>query len=141
MRQRDSDLISRRIYQTMQWSTIQCYLGSVLFSFIAGLPLWAQPLPQAAPAQPSERYRTVLDRLDSITSVPLGRWRFHTADISHPEDPALDDSSWTQVILGSASGNAAGSRSEPGWYRAWIEIPPAAGGKDIHGGRVHLALR
>jgi len=111
----------------------------LLFLF-AGIRLSAQPLPQPAPAPPQERYKNVLDRLESMTSITVDQWRYHTADIPHPEDPSLNDSNWTPVTLGS-SGNRPASTSEPGWYRAWIEIPPTAGGKDILGARMHLALR
>ncbi|HLQ51680.1 MAG TPA: hypothetical protein VK129_09295, partial [Terriglobales bacterium] len=76
-----------------------------------------------------------------MTTLVLDQWRYHAADIPHPEDPSLDDSNWTQLTLGSPSGIRPGSAGEPGWYRAWIEIPSTVGGKDIRGARVHLALR
>jgi len=53
----------------------------------------------------------------------------------------LDDADWTPAIIGGPSDNASASGNAPGWYRAWIEIPPAVGGKDIRGARVHLVLR
>src|SRR5262245_44739493 len=85
----------------------------------------------AQTAAPPVRYQTVLDRLQAMSTVALPDWRYHDADIPHPEDPSLDDASWALVNL--TAPNAAG------WYRRWIEIPAAAGGKDIHGARVDLA--
>jgi alpha-mannosidase len=123
----------------MQW--IKRCLGHTLLCFFASLPLSAQPVPYPAPAQPPERYQNVLKRLESMTSVTLGEWRYHAADIPHPEDPSLDDSNWTAVNLANASANRPPSTSEPGWYRAWIEIPATVGGKDVRGARMHLALR
>ena len=68
-----------------------------------------------------------------MSSVPLPEWRYHAADLPHPEDPSLDDANWTSVALTSANA--------PGWYRRSIEIPPAAGGRQIRGARVDLVLR
>ncbi|HZS49092.1 MAG TPA: alpha-mannosidase [Blastocatellia bacterium] len=82
----------------------------------------------------------VLNRLDAMTSLPVTEWRYHVADIPHPEDVGLDDSNWTAVTFGR-NGNQSGSNDSPGWYRTWIEIPSMVGGKDIRGARVHLALR
>jgi alpha-mannosidase len=90
----------------------------------------------AASAQippPASRYQTELNRLEAMSSVPLPEWRHHAADLPHPEDPSLDDANWTSVALTAANA--------PGWYRRSIEIPRAAGGKEIRGARVDLVLR
>jgi len=98
----------------------------------------AQPRPAPQPAKPPERYNTVLDRLNAMTNMQVNQWRYHTADIPHPEDPSLDDSNWTAVTFGRGQ---SGSSNLLGWYRTWIEIPPTVGGKEIRGARVRLALR
>ncbi len=123
----------------MRLSKTKCSLGALL-CFLAALPLLAQS-PSPRPGAPQGRYQNVLNRLESMTTLVLDQWRYHAADIPHPEDPSLDDSNWTQLTLGSPSGIRPGSAGEPGWYRAWIEIPSTVGGKDIRGARVHLALR
>jgi len=125
----------------MQLPRIKDWLKSALLCFFISLRLSAQPLPQPTPAPPQERYKNALNRLESMTSLPVDSWRYHTADIPHPEDPSLDDSNWTTITMEGAGGSRPASTSEPGWYRTWIEIPPTVGGKDIHGARVHLALR
>ena len=48
---------------------------------------------------PSDPYKPILDRLESLTTQPLPDWRFH-ADVPHPEDPSLDDSGWQTVRVG-----------------------------------------
>jgi alpha-mannosidase len=85
-----------------------------------------------------------LDRLGAMSAIPVAVWRAHAADLPHGEDPALDDSQWVAINLGGGGGPAQ-SQAVPGgghaWYRALIEIPATAGGRDIRGARVRLALR
>jgi alpha-mannosidase len=133
----------------MKVSSVKWLGGAVVLSFFvpAGRPAQAQGRFQPGP--PS-RYPNVLDRLQAMTSVPIRDWRFHAADLPHPEDPALDDSSWQPVTLAGGFGGfggrqrqrpSGGSDTGPGWYRTRIEIPATAGGKDIRGARVRLAVR
>jgi alpha-mannosidase len=81
-----------------------------------------------------EKYPEALKRLEAMTAVPVAQWRSH-GDMPHGEDPALDDSAWTLVTPGGRGAAAAG------WYRATVEIPQAAGGKDLRGARVRLQVR
>src|SRR5438270_10837056 len=119
-------------------SRVKGYAVAVIsFCLLGVISLPAQPRPQAGPAQPPERYKMVLDRLDSMTAMPVSQWRYHTADIPHPEDPSLDDSTWAPVNLGRNAGNQPGSANTPGWYRTWVEMPSTVGGKEIRGSRVH----
>ena len=46
-------------------------------------------------------HKVALDRLHSIVAMPIEDWRFH-ADIPHPEDSGVDDSSWPSVKNGEA---------------------------------------
>ena len=67
-------------------------------------------------AERPDPYKPVLDRLASFTVVPVPDWRFH-ADVPHPEDPSLDDSSWEVIQLDEKW--STGSRV----VRRTIEIP------------------
>jgi alpha-mannosidase len=88
--------------------------------------------------QPSQKttdpYQATLDRLQSLTAVPLPEWRFH-ADVPHPEDPSLDDSGWETVKVGDKW--STGSRV----LRLWIEIPQKINGYAVQGARAKLDLR
>ncbi|HEV2463414.1 MAG TPA: glycoside hydrolase family 38 C-terminal domain-containing protein [Acidobacteriaceae bacterium] len=88
-----------------------------------------------------ERYPEQLARLDSMTFLSLPSWRFHSADIPHGEDPALNDSSWQTVKVDDSrqSGHEAGGVE--GWYRATFQVPPSAAGQDISGARLRLVVR
>src|SRR5205823_4166108 len=48
---------------------------------------------QAATNNSPDAYRPVLDRLHSITTLAEPEWRVY-GDVSHPEDPNLNDASW-----------------------------------------------
>ena len=52
----------------------------------------AQDIQQAS--APSDPYKSTLDRLQWLTSVPLPQWKIHS-DVAHPEDSSLDDSAGT----------------------------------------------
>jgi hypothetical protein len=75
-----------------------------------------------------------LDRLESLTTLPLSEWRFH-ADLPHPEDSSLDDSGWETVRVGDKW--STGSRV----LRRWVEIPAKINGYAVLGARVKLDLR
>ena len=47
----------------------------------------------------ADPYKPLVDRLDSIVSVPVDEWRYH-ADLPHPEDSLLDDKEWPVVKTG-----------------------------------------
>ncbi len=50
-------------------------------------PGFAQETQSNAPADP---YNSVLDRLQSLVTIELPEWRFHS-DVPHPEDRNLND--------------------------------------------------
>ena len=100
--------------------------------------LHASPIPQASPK--ADRYQTALTRLEAMTSLPLNQWNYHAANFPHPEDPGVDDSTWTAVRFGGNTSSQPGSTDELSWYRAWIEIPSVAGGREVRGARIHLVL-
>jgi len=90
-----------------------------------------QPFPSQKATDP---YQPTLDRLESLTTLPLSEWRFH-ADVPHPEDSSLNDSGWETVKVGDKW--STGSRV----LRRWIEIPEKLNGYAVLGARVKLDLR
>src|SRR5579872_7447544 len=82
----------------------------------------------------SDPYEQILDRLHSLTTVPLPDWRFH-ADVPHPEDPSFDDSRWEALRVGDKW--STGSRV----LRRWIEIPEKINGYAVQGARAKLDMR
>ena len=88
--------------------------------------------------QPSQKatdsYHATLDRLQSLTALPLPEWRFHP-DVPHPEDPSLDDSGWETLKVGDKW--STGSRV----LRRWIEIPQKINGYAVPGARAKLDIR
>src|SRR5580704_6726647 len=83
--------------------------------------------------EPPEPYKPTLDRLESLTTVPLPEWHYH-ADIPHPEDPELNDVDWQTVKTREAW--KTGSRV----LRRWIAIPEKINGYATQGSRVNLEL-
>jgi alpha-mannosidase len=83
--------------------------------------------------EPPGPYKATLDRLASLTTVPLEEWHYH-ADIAHPEDPTVIDSDWQTVKTREAW--KTGSRV----LRRWIEIPDKINGYLTEGSRVNLEL-
>jgi alpha-mannosidase len=83
--------------------------------------------------QATDSYKPVLDRLESFTVMPVADWRFH-ADVPHPEDLSLDDSSWQVIQLDEKW--STGSRV----LRRTIEIPEKLHGYSLQGASVKLDL-
>ncbi|HWY59648.1 MAG TPA: alpha-mannosidase [Terriglobales bacterium] len=81
-----------------------------------------------------DTYKPTLDRLESLTTLPLPEWRFHS-DVPHPEDSAFDDSAWETVKVGDKW--SSGSRV----LRRWIEITDKINGYAVQGARIKLDLR
>src|SRR5215472_7022084 len=102
---------------------------------IFGLLLLFLPLAMYAQSSPADvHFPSVLARHDSLVNAPLDEWRFH-ADLAHPEDASLDDSSWLQLKI--AERWADGSRV----LRRWIEIPTSLNGYSLQGAQVRLDLQ
>jgi alpha-mannosidase len=102
----------------------RCFLFFLLVSGFA----FAQS-PSALP----DAYKPVLDRLQSITVIPLPTWQTHAADLPHGEDPALGTSDWQPVKLKE---DWKGSR----WLRLTYEIPAQLNGYSLQGARISLDL-
>ena len=90
-----------------------------------------QPPAQAATLDPASQ--ATLDRLGSLNVFPAIGWRFHSADLAHGEDPALDDSSWQ---LAKTPRNV--TDHEAVWYRARVTVPKTLNGYDLTGARIWL---
>src|SRR5579862_3725269 len=106
------------------------FAGSFFLCCCFSATVFAQQTPPNAPVDP---YKPVLDRLQSLTTMPLPEWRFH-ADVPHPEDPNLADAEWQIVKAGNEW--ETGSRV----LRRWIEIPDKINGYSTEGARVDLNL-
>ncbi len=91
---------------------------------------------QQSPASQNvtDPYKPTLDRLESLTILPLSDWRVHV-DVPHPEDPSLDDSSWETIRVGDKW--ATGSRV----LRRSIVIPEKINGYAVQGSRARLDFR
>jgi len=87
---------------------------------------------QTAPIPP-DPYETVLDRLQSITVIPLTSWQIHAADLAHGEDPALSAADWQEVKLKQ---DWQGSR----WLRLAFQVPAQLNGYSLQGARIALDL-
>jgi alpha-mannosidase len=83
--------------------------------------------------QPPDPFKPTLDRLKSLAVLPIADWKYH-ADVAHPEDVSLDDSSWQVVKTRESWKN--GSRV----LRRWIEIPETINGYSTKDTRVKLEL-
>jgi alpha-mannosidase len=78
-------------------------------------------------------YKPLVDRLDSIVSVPVDEWRYH-ADLPHPEDSLLDDKEWPVVKTGEEW------KTGPRVLRRRIEVPATLHGYGLRGARLRLDL-
>jgi alpha-mannosidase len=81
----------------------------------------------------ADPYQPTLNRLESLTGLPLPDWRFH-ADVPHPEHSSLDDSGWETMKVGDQW--STGSRV----LRRWIEIPEKIDGYAVLHMRARLDL-
>jgi alpha-mannosidase len=86
-----------------------------------------------SPSAPPDPYKPVLDRLQSITSIPLPTWQAHAADLPHEEHPALSTSDWLQVKLKE---DWKGSR----WLRLTFEVPAQLNGYSLEGASIAFDL-
>jgi len=105
----------------------------IVFALLAFVPVTFVSAEQST-QKTADPYQATLDRLQSLTAVPLPEWWFH-ADVPHPEDPSLDDSGWQTVKVGDKW--STGSRV----LRRWIEIPQKINGYAVQGARAKLDFR
>jgi alpha-mannosidase len=98
--------------------------------FILVVPALSQ---QNETKEPVDPYKPVLDRLQSLTTMEVPDWRFHT-DLPHPEDPKLADTDWQVVKKGERW------ETGPRVLRRWIEIPEKINGYSSQDARIDLSL-
>ena len=79
-------------------------------------------------------YKPVLDRLQSITALPLTGWYSHPGNLPHGEDPALDATAWAPIQLREKW--TSGSQ----WLRTTITVPEKLNGYALSGARLDLDL-
>ncbi|MBI3477410.1 MAG: alpha-mannosidase [Acidobacteria bacterium] len=80
-----------------------------------------------------DRHKDVGDKLQALTLVQLSGCKWH-ADVTHPEDPALDESSWKPIALG------AKFESGVQVVRCWYTTPKNVDGYDIRGASLKVAF-
>jgi alpha-mannosidase len=80
-----------------------------------------------------DHYKEVGDKLQSLTRMDLSSCRSH-ADVPHPEDPSLDDSSWTPISLGATF------ESSVPVLRCSLTVPPQLNGYDLRGTRLNVSF-
>ncbi|HTF61787.1 MAG TPA: hypothetical protein VK638_03645, partial [Edaphobacter sp.] len=90
-----------------------------------------------------EKYPSEIARLEAMTAFPISAWQYHDADISHGEDPSLDDSAWQTTTLTYSERRVSelGPGADQAWYRTTFKVPSTVGEKDISGARLKLAVR
>lgn len=105
-------------------------IAAVLFFFCGALQ--AQFLQQSLniEKQLPESERNVIARLENLSHLPPGVWRYHAGDLAHAEDPSIDDSSWPVAKLDGTYPEQAL------WFRQWVEVPKNLGGYDLTGTRI-----
>lgn len=95
---------------------------------------------QASAPSKSDSFKPALDRLSALVTQPLPDWRHHD-DVSHPEAPSLNDSSWPLISANpSIDDNAPNHWKGTRVFRRWIEIPAAINGYSTRNARVKLDL-
>ncbi len=79
----------------------------------------------------SPEARAALNRLSSLSKgLADGPWKYHTGDVPHGEDPALDDSSWK---VGSGTYETPDGSV---WFRRTFVMPAAVQGYELRGARL-----
>jgi alpha-mannosidase len=110
------------------WDRIGCIFAVCVVALLTSSDFCAA---QVAPA--GNPYKPIVDRLESIVTMPLEEWRYH-ADVAHPEDSSLDDKEWPVVKTGETW------KTGPRVLRRRIEVPAAWNGYSLRGARIRLDL-
>lgn len=91
---------------------------------------------QSAPQAPAGMDAAV-ERLKSITQLPLPDWRVKDDSGIRGELTTLDDSQWSTSPVGPASEWSTGPR----WFRRWVEIPAKLANYDVREMQVRFRVR
>jgi len=99
---------------------------------LAALPALGQhgkPVSQPGSNLPAAS-RAIIDRLESLSQLPVGVWKMHAGDLAHGEDVNLDDSGWQTATM------RADTSMDAEWFRQTFSIPETLHGYDLTGARV-----
>jgi alpha-mannosidase len=110
--------------------SVKRWMVCTVLALLSARLLAQQPIPTSKTSDP---YQPTLQHLESLTSLPLADWRFHT-DIPHPEDSSVNDSAWETIKVGDKW--STGSRV----LRRWVEIPEKIDGYSVLGARAKLDI-
>jgi len=102
--------------------------GVILVCLFAAPTFYAQDAAGAA-----SPYKAVTDRLQSIVKVPLSGCRSHK-DVPHPEDAAVDDSTWTPIKLGATFTSGVQV------FRCWYTVPEKLNGYETRAATLKVAF-
>ena len=80
-----------------------------------------------------DRYKNVTDQLLAFTRLPLSDCRWH-ADVAHPEDESLDDSTWKPIKVGATF------ESGVQVLRCSFKVPKDVDHYDIRGAELKVAF-
>jgi len=86
---------------------------------LAALPALGQhgkPVSQPGSNLPAAS-RAIIDRLESLSQLPVGVWKMHAGDLAHGEDVNLDDSGWQTATM------RADTSMDAEWFRQTFSIP------------------
>ncbi len=102
--------------------------GALLFSGVVHAQFLQQSLNIEKRLPESER--GTIARLENLSHLPAGIWRYHVGDLAHGEDPTIDDSGWPVAKPDSTYPEQAL------WFRQWVEVPKNLDGYDLTGTRI-----
>ena len=74
--------------------------------------------------------RAVVERLMSLSQLPVGTWKMHEGDLPHGEAVNLDESGWQDAAIGAHFSTSAV------WFRQTIQLPATLNGYDLSGARI-----
>jgi alpha-mannosidase len=74
--------------------------------------------------------RAVVERLMSLSQLPVGTWKTHEGDLPHGEAVNLDESGWQDAAIGAHFSTSAV------WFRQTIQLPATLNGYDLSGARI-----
>src|SRR5277367_7195345 len=84
------DISRSRIYKNV----VRAVCLTIAFIYLDAAPLRAAgQMENNLPAQT----RTVIERLDALSTLDAEGWKYHEGNIAHGEAVDLDDSAWTNV--------------------------------------------
>jgi alpha-mannosidase len=86
-------------------------------------------IPQPGDNLPPES-SAVIERLESLHTLPDAAWKMHVGDVQHGEEVDLDDSLWQTAAVDSKAPN------EAVWFRQTFQIPDTLNGYDLTGSRI-----